>query len=236
MATIAILGATGRTGRILVRQALTRGHDVTAVIRPGSQPTSRPTVETRSTMRPVHPAADASSGVRSIEQSAFPAAVATIVADPTDPAALTALRGHDVVISALGATGRGPATIYSRSAEALITASAPGSRVLVISSAGIEVPASAGPGTRLAGRLLYRLMRGTYDDMARMEELLAASELRWTAVRPTRLVDGPAGTPRVSLGATAPVGSTTRRADLAMYLLDAIDDPHTYRLPVAVSS
>ncbi|WP_330183039.1 NAD(P)H-binding protein [Nocardia sp. NBC_01503] len=213
MAAIAILGANGRTGRILVRQGLIRGHRVTAVTR-------------------------GSNDLRSGDLPAHSAGLSTVVGDVTDPRSLTeVLHGHDAVISALGTTGRGPTTLYSASAAALVAALAPDTRLLVISSAGIEVPATAGAGTRLAGRLLHRIMRGTYDDMARMEAELAASELIWTAIRPSRLTDGPAtGTPRICLDASDPVGSRTRRADLADYLLNALDDPHTHRRPVAISS
>ncbi|WP_433519078.1 NAD(P)H-binding protein [Nonomuraea sp. CA-143628] len=80
-------------------------------------------------------------------------------------------------------------------------------------------------------------MRHPYTDMARMEDLLSISGLAWTAVRPTRLTDRPAtGHPRVSIGATARVGSHTSRADLAAFALSAIDDLRTYRSAVAVSS
>lgn len=207
MASIAVLGATGRTGRIIVEQALIRGHSVTAVARGAGAMAPAP-------------------------------GLTTVRADVSAPDELAGvLDGHDAVISALGASGRGPTTVYSASASALVAALAPGSRLLVISSAGIELPADAGPGARLLGRALHRIMRNTYTDMARMEELLGASQLEWTAVRPTQLTDSPrTGTPRISLGATTRVGSRTSRADLAAYLLDAITDPATHRLPVAVSS
>ncbi|XVQ90139.1 LLM class flavin-dependent oxidoreductase [Microbispora siamensis] len=64
----------------------------------------------------------------------------------------------------------------------------------------------------MLGRVLHRLMRDTYADMARMEELLPGSGLRWTAVRPTGLTDRPGtGRPRVSIGATGRVGNRTSR-------------------------
>ncbi|MEV5652757.1 hypothetical protein AB0L57_31285 [Nocardia sp. NPDC052254] len=48
---------------------------------------------------------------------------------------------------------------------------------------------------------------------------------------------GPArGEPRISPGARGKVGPRISRADLAAYLLDAIDDPSAYRTAVAVSS
>ncbi|BDU00774.1 NAD(P)-dependent oxidoreductase [Nocardia sputorum] len=207
MAAIAVLGATGRTGRIVVDRALARGHRVTAIVR-------------RAT-------------------TAAPAQGATVVtADPCAPGALTGLLDdHDAVISALGATGRGPTAVYSTTTAELVAALRPDARLLVISSAALDVPAEAGASTRLLAAALRKVMRYTYADMARMEHLLAQSDLRWTVVRPTRLTDAPAGGgPRVSPGARRKVGPRTARADLADYLLDAVDDPHTYQSVVAVSS
>lgn len=208
MAAIAVLGATGRTGRMVVDRALARGHHVTAIIRPATT-------------------------------AAFARGTAVVAADPCVPGALAGLFDeHDAVISALGATGRGPTTVYSAATAEIIAAMRPGGRVLVISSAALDVPAAdAGTGARILAAVLRGAMRQVYSDMARMEDRLAQSDLRWTAVRPSRLTDAPAcGSPRVSPGASSRVGPRTSRADLADYLLDAVDDPHTYRSVVAVSS
>ncbi|WP_040778765.1 NAD(P)-dependent oxidoreductase [Nocardia pneumoniae] len=207
MATIAVLGATGRTGRIVVDRALARGHRVTAIVRRPAQLAPAP-------------------------------GLTVVTADPCTPGALTGLLDqHDAVISALGATGRGPTTVYSTSAAEIIAAMPPAGRLLVISSAGLGVPADAGPGTRLLAAVLRRVMRHAYSDMARMEHLLAHSDLRWTAVRPTGLTDAPvSGRLRVSVGADGKVGPRTSRADLADYLLGAIDDARTCGTVVAVSS
>ncbi|WP_280457774.1 NAD(P)-dependent oxidoreductase [Nocardia carnea] len=206
MNAIAVIGAAGRTGRLVVDEALARGHRVTAITRrPGGfAPAPGLTVAT---------------------------------ADPTLPSALNGLLDrHDVVISALGTAGRGPTTLYSDSAAAILTTMRPGGRLLVISSAGVSIPSDAGPVTGLFARLLHRIMHEVYTDMERMERRLAHSELVWTAVRPTRLTDAPAGHPQISVGAKRKVGPRTARADLAGYLLDAMDDPRTYRTSVAISS
>lgn len=207
MTAIAVLGATGRTGRMVLDEALARGYRVTAIVRRAG--------------------------------SLAPAPGLTVVtADPTVPGSLSGLLDeHDAVISALGAIGRGPTDIYSTGTAEILAAMKPAGRLLVISSAGLDIPADAGAGTRFFARVLHRIMRHTYTDMARMEQLLAQSELRWTAIRPTRLTDDSAiGQPRISLGANAKVGPRISRADLATYLLDAIDDPRTYGTAVAISS
>ncbi|MRH87897.1 NAD(P)H-binding protein [Nocardia sp. SYP-A9097] len=207
MAAIAVVGATGRTGRVIIDRALARGHRVTAIVRSAGSFAPAP-------------------------------GLTEIVADPTAPGSLAGRLGEqDAVISALGAVGRGPTTVYSAGTTEIISAMGSGGRLLVISSAGLAVPAAAGTVTKVFAAALHRIMRHTYADMATMERLLADSDLRWTPVRPTRLTDDPAtGNPRISLGATAQVGPRTSRTDLATYLLDAIDDPRTEHTAVAISS
>ena len=82
---IAVVGATGRTGRQVVEQALTRGDDVIALAR--------------------HPGALAQRGP----------GVAVAAADVLDRAAVTgALAGADAVVSALGiGASRQPTVVYS---------------------------------------------------------------------------------------------------------------------------
>ncbi|MEV4003587.1 NAD(P)H-binding protein [Actinomadura sp. NPDC049753] len=208
MTSIAVIGATGRTGRLIIQRALADGHHVTAIAR--------------------RPQSLASTSPR----------LTTAIADIHTPGSLHGLLDdHDAVISALGANGRGPTTVYSAGTAEIISAMKPRRRLIVISSAGLGTPADAGPGTRLAARLLHQLMRHTYTDMTRMEQLLADSDLTWTAVRPTRLTGRPAtGHPRVSIGATTRVGNHTTRTDLAAYTLNAINDPRTHRTRVAISS
>ncbi|RDI46852.1 NAD(P)-dependent oxidoreductase [Nocardia mexicana] len=207
MSAIAVVGATGRTGRLVVAQALARGHRVTAIVRRAGSLTPAP-------------------------------GLTIVAADPTAPGALAGtLDQQDAVISALGATGRGPTTLYSTAATELIAALRPGARLLVISSAGLDVPDDAGRTTRLFAHILHRIMRHIYTDMKRMESQLTQSNLRWTSVRPTRLTDTPpTGSPQISLGANEKVAARTSRADLAAYLLDAVTDPHTEHTVVALSS
>lgn len=207
MSVIAVLGATGGTGRRVVDGALSRGHRVTAVVRRDGILAPAP-------------------------------GLTVVIAAPTDRKSMAALlRGHDAVISALGAAGTTPTTLYSDTAAALVDAVPAGGRVVVLSSAGVATPVGANLVIRSFALVLQRIMRNIYRDMLEMERRLAQSELRWTAVRPTALDDRPAGGhPRMSVGAQTRVGSRTSRADLADYLLDVVDDPATYGTVVAFSS
>jgi uncharacterized protein YbjT (DUF2867 family) len=90
MMVVAVLGATGRTGRLLVAELLRRNHRVTVLVR--------------------DPAGlgDLAGRVR------------TITGDSRDPGALTALvDGVDAVLSGLGPTGKEP-TLHRDTAAALV--------------------------------------------------------------------------------------------------------------------
>jgi putative NADH-flavin reductase len=202
---LTVFGATGPTGREVVAQALERGHQVTAVAR-------RP--------EDLGPARPGLSVVR---------------ADVTAPAAELAesITGADAVLSALGARGRHPTTVYSQGTKGIAEAMAARgvSRLICISSDGIEVPEGLGLPQRLVmSQVIQRLYRHQYADMTRMEAYLADSPLDWTIVRAPRLTDGPAlAATRISLDLPILDATGLRRADLAAWMLDAVALPETVR-------
>lgn len=115
---IALFGATGGTGREILRQACEGGHDVTAVVR--------------------DPARVGETHAR----------LAVLQADVMDPAAIApAIRGHDAVVSALGSrAGRVPTTICTGSARSIVaTMEAEGVRRLLVVSAGLVATDGDGP-------------------------------------------------------------------------------------------
>jgi uncharacterized protein YbjT (DUF2867 family) len=60
--------------------------------------------------------------------------------------------------------------------------------------------------------------------MRLMEDIVQASALDWTLVRPTRIVDEPStGRYRVQVGANPKGGTAITRADLARFVVQAID-------------
>ncbi|TDD62192.1 SDR family oxidoreductase [Kribbella antibiotica] len=183
MSKVLILGANGRSGRLLVEEARAAGHEVTAAVRtpqPGAQ-----------------------------------------VVDLRDPASVeVALKGQDVVISAIGPAGRKADGLYSDAARALIPA-LDGVRLIAITSAGVR---HNDPNFKPVYRILANtLMREAYDDMRAMESLVAAADLDWTFVRPTRLLDEPAtGTYRVEDNQTPVGGWQITRTDLARFVIDEI--------------
>jgi uncharacterized protein YbjT (DUF2867 family) len=209
---VVVFGGTGPTGQRIVSRALDEGYRIVAVARHyGAVQTGRPEVE----------------------------AVSADVTDPhTDLDQL--VKGAVAVLSALGSRERRPTTVYSagtrRIAEAM---SRQGVRRLIgISSEGIEIPrALPWPQRVVMSQVIQRLYRHQYADMTRMEAYLNDVPLDWTLIRAPLLTDGPpTGRTRVSLDQPIPGGGSLRRADLAEFMLDAIDRPDTYRRRVHLAS
>ena len=212
---LAIIGAAGRTGTQVVRQALERGHAVTAVARtPGN-------VTGTVTGRP-----DRLSVAR---------------ADVTDlDALLPALDGCHAVISALG-TGksRSATTVYSAGvANELKAMEHLGIGTLAVISASPAGPRAEQPFAerRIAMPLLERFFGPIYEDMRRMERLLEAADVDWTSLRPPRLVDKPV-TGSYRIGAEPPPRARSITfGDLAAALLDSLTRPELHRRAVYVTN
>jgi putative NADH-flavin reductase len=88
----------------------------------------------------------------------------------------------------------------------------------------------------VAAPIIKRVFRDTYEDLAHMEEVLRLSDLEWTAVRPPRLTDGPrTGDYRIADGRNLRRGLRISRADVADFMLRAVDDLATVARPVGVA-
>lgn len=193
---VAVLGATGRTGRPLVRALLDRGHTVTVLVR---DPQRLGEVQDR---------------------------VAVVQGDSTDPAAVAALvDGADAVVSALGPT-RKESTLHQDTARALIAAmrSAGVRRFVGVSGAGIDVPGDQkAPRDKVISFLIQRLGGAVVADKPGEYRLWAGSGLDWTLVRPPRLAEGdPTG--KLEHHASRSTRSTRlQRADLAAFLVEVLE-------------
>src|SRR5579859_3394694 len=218
---LTIFAATGGIGRQLLDQAIAAGHDVTAVVRdPAKLPREVPAVR-----------ADLSA---------------------PDPAALeAAIGGTGAVLSALGPRSRSDAGITASGTRAIVDAMrATGvRRILVVSAAPVGTVPSPGnphplkhdPGDgffmrHLPSPMIQAILREHYADLARMEDVLRDSGLDWTSVRPPRLTNGPVtGRYRVAYGRNLRRGLTISRADVAHYMLHALDDPDSVGQTVGVA-
>jgi putative NADH-flavin reductase len=191
---IAVFGATGRTGRLVVDEALARGHAVVAIARhPPAEHASRP-------------------GLR------------WAAADVLDPDAVArAVAGCEAVIVALGpgsvddarTCGEGTRHIVAAARAAGVT------RLAAVTGAIIGHPEER---LGVVLRAIRRRFLGTAlaVDRAAQEAAVRESGLAWTIVRPTRLVDGPAGAALIGEDVLVPSLGVSRRADVARALVDGV--------------
>jgi putative NADH-flavin reductase len=192
-----IFGANGPTGLELCRQALATGHCVTAAVR---RPDDFPLQND---------------------------ALMVVQAHVMDGSSLAPVIGDaDAVLSTLGATySRHEIRVYSVGTKAIIDAmrASDHCRRLIVVSSGLTVPPPKVRGFFQDSIMLPFLRnvvgRTLYEDMARMEDLLAAcDDIEWTIIRPGRLINGE-GVSEYRLDEDFPSGNVTSRPDLAAAML-----------------
>ncbi|MFD7658149.1 NAD(P)-dependent oxidoreductase [Actinosynnema sp. NPDC059797] len=197
MSKLVVFGANGATGRAIVKAALSTGHSVRTVVRDPDA--------FRSALRKLTSELEVVKGD---------------VLDYDD--VRTAIRGQDAVISAIGPSGHRANGLYSRSARHFVTAMTAEhvDRIVVLSSSGVR---RDDPNHPLWYRAIARtVMRELYADMQAMEHVLELSELKWTAVRPARIVDEPPTEDYRVGDAENPRGGTAiNRDDLARFVVEA---------------
>jgi nucleoside-diphosphate-sugar epimerase len=191
-----IFGATGRIGSHAVRSLVDRGDEVRAVSRSGSQPSLPGVVQ--------------------------------VAVDVRDDAAVTrAVAGMDAVIAAMGprsnaaddedALAAGMANIVRAMTESGVR------RLVVLSGAGITVPGDQKPVVdRVVSAVVRRLAKHVVRAKQREYEVIAASGLAWTALRPPLVIDGPARGYRLDLKLRP--GARVTRADVGQAVCDQLDD------------
>ena len=158
---VAVIGASGRTGRTTVAHALAAGYEVVAVVRDPMRAPEGTTVRV----------ADARDGAAlSAALDGCDAVVSCLghVPGADDP---TILRdGAEVLLEA--------------------TATAKVSRLVAISAAGAYVQGDDPLSHYLAKPIVARMFGAAFEDTRAMESLIRASDTQWTLLRPSRLVPG----------------------------------------------
>jgi len=206
---ILVLGATGPTGRLIVRQALARHYDVTALVRSPEK------------------AADL-QGVRLVTGDAR---------DPT--ALHEALQGRDAVVSALGTpvSPFREVTLLSSATRALVAAMEATGVSRLVAITGIGAGDSAGHAGFLFDKvILPLLLRHVYADKNRQEAVIRASDLDWVLVRPAILNDKPArGTVRAMEDLSGFHGGGIAREDVARFVLDQVESDRWLRRSPAIA-
>lgn len=205
---LVVLGATGGTGMEIVRQAVERGHSVTAFVRSPDR------------LEPFRGRITVSQG------------------DLLNRAELErALDGSDAVLSGFGPRlpiAKADANLL-RDFATVVTAAMPRagvSRVVVVSTAFLFKD-SVVPPTYLFGRLFFP---GVVRDSSAMERIFMGSGLDWTIVRPPQLTDKVhTGRYRVREGHLPRFGFKISRADVADCFLKTVEDPFSIRKILGVS-
>lgn len=167
---LAVFGANGPTGRLLTQLALDEGHDVVAFTR---------------------------------HAATFPIEHGRLEITPGDvhdrAAVAGAIDGADAVLSALGVPfAKTPISVYSDGAANIMAGMrAAGSKRLVCVTSSVLGPHPEPLGGFVFEKIMQpfvvnKLGKTVYEDMRRMEEMVAASDLAWTIVRPSGLFEAPA--------------------------------------------
>ncbi|MDI1463309.1 SDR family oxidoreductase [Catellatospora sp. KI3] len=207
---ITVLGATGRVGALVVRQALAQGRQVTVLVRDaGRLPADLP----------------GRSGLRVVTgQIDDPVAVAEAVSPAPDAvvvcAGLRYRRGHPWS----GVAGR--SDVVPAAVRALLPAVPPSTRLVLLSAVGVGESWQRLPWIARAV-IGTSSLRTAYRQLGAAERLLAGVPNPVTVVRAVTLTDGP-GSGRTVNATGRPLrgNPTVPRADVAALLLDCSAEAH----------
>ena len=194
---IVVFGANGPTGRHLVRQALDAGHEVTAFVR------------------------DAAPFDLKHER------LHTVVGDTLrdDARVAEAIRGQDVVVSALGRRASFKSgNLIRLSLQSIVSAMERNGvrRLIVVSAFGVGDSRRDAP---LVSRIICRLLlEDIFADKKAAEDDLRRSSVDWIVAYPVMLTDGPL-TGRYRVGERLELAGMPKisRADVAHFVLSQLE-------------
>ena len=202
---ITIFGASGRTGRPLVEQALERGHEVVAFVRDAEGFSS--SVEANDRLKIVEGDAYGGDGVD------------RAIGDDGDPV--------DAVVSVLGQRSEGPDDLLAVAGRHVLDAMDRHGveRFVTLVGAGVrEEGETVSLGGRVMGSLLKLLAREALEDATAHVEAVRASDTDWTVVRGPRLTEGE-HTGEFDHGTELTLGArnAAARANVAEFILDCLE-------------
>jgi putative NADH-flavin reductase len=193
MTRIAVLGATGRTGKEILSQALAQGLEVSSLARDPEK------------------------------LGDFQKKTRVVQGDAADPLAVErVVEGSVAVLSALGLVHGSPKGLMTTSSANMVSAMKNQGvrRLVILTNTGIADPSDRPPVTQRVLRLILRRMNDPlWYDSIEAARVVAESGLDWTLVRAPILTDGPR-TGRYRVGALASwVPLRVSRADVAEFML-----------------
>ena len=158
---IAVFGASGRTGLLLVFQALNQGHEVTAYAR-----NARKITITHKNIRVIEGELDDYTKIRE------------------------AVTGQDVVMCTLGIDKNKPSTVLSDATQLILRAMEESgvSRFICMSSAGVL---GNDGGFWFGRIIMPLFLKHVFNDKKRQIEVIKHSSVIWVIIRPVGLTDSP---------------------------------------------
>jgi uncharacterized protein YbjT (DUF2867 family) len=202
---VLVLGATGRTGGLVVDYALARGYEVRVLVRPT--------------------AGRRWAGVTPGSRSEWPDGVQVVKGDVLDSSAVQrAVEGQDAVVQCVGGqTPWVPQTMEREAMRYIVAAmKASGARRLVVLSAmGSGRNAKQAPWW-YRWLVVPTFLRGVIKDKNAMEIIVRGSGLDWVLALAPFLTDGPK-TGRLKVLEKGETGSEVRRADLAAWMVEQLE-------------
>jgi uncharacterized protein YbjT (DUF2867 family) len=202
---IAVLGATGRTGRLIIEQAIERGHEVRAVTR-----------RAEAAVDATWAVADGRD-VPAVEAALHGCDAAAFAIGPSG-------RGADPGVLS-----------QSLAATLAAMAGAGVKRIVVVTADGPFADSGDPLTRFVAKPILNRVLPESMADFRAAERLLRDSTVDWTVIRPAQLTDKPSRRYRSRRGASLWFGIRTSRAATAAAVLDALDDKGTIGATIAVA-
>jgi len=208
---LTIFGATGVTGKLLVKQALEKGDQVIAYVR---NPAKLDIKHERLTI---------------------------IQGELADEEKIeSALKGSDAVLSVLGPRGGSKSKPLTRGMEIIIAVMKKQGvrRLIVTSTLSAKDPHDLPEFRAKVLVALVRLaMRTAYEEIVSLANTVRASDLDWTIVRLTLLNNKPkSGKVRAGYLGKGEVGTWISRADIADFLLKQVTDTKYLQQAPAISN
>lgn len=208
-ASVAVFGASGRVGSLIVRTALARGFHVRAFVRKAS-----------------------SLSLRDERLRVFEGSVDDLAA------VRAAVAGTGGVVVALGPRREDPKPFTAKATATILRAmgDAGVTRIVCLTGAmiGDGYPNRGSFYERMRGRYV-RSAPEIAKDRDEQERLVTRSALDWTVVKPPRLTDKPArGGVKAGTDLTLGMFSSLGREDLAAFLVDQVTDRRHLRKCVFV--
>lgn len=211
MIKILVFGATGNTGRELVKQGLQKGYQITAIVRTPSE----------LYLKHEH--------------------LKIVKGDVLQPATFEEeISGNDAVISCLGnGSSTKPTTVYSTGIKNIISAmnNAGVKRLICMSAKDLDADKEMGFFRRIFIKQIFqKILKETFSDMRLMEKEVEASNIDWTIMMPPRLKNEPlTGKYRIAVNSYLSHSQSIARADVAHYMLSIIESPQTFKSKVEIA-